>query len=79
MITVDTAIAHVAGGLGVPCWVLITAVPDMRWMLDREDTPWYASIKLYRQSIAGEWGPVLERVAHDLQQLVYAQRLREAA
>ena len=79
VITVDTAIAHVAGGLGVPCWVLITAVPDMRWMLDREDTPWYTSVKLYRQSIAGEWGPVVERVAHDLQQLVYAQRLREAA
>lgn len=73
VITVDTAVAHIAGGLGVPCWVLITAVPDMRWMLDRTDSPWYRSVRLYRQTIAGEWGPVLTRVAADLQQEVFAR------
>lgn len=79
VITVDTAIAHIAGGLGVPCWIMLAAVPDMRWMLNRSDSPWYSSVKLYRQTIAGEWGPVVERVAHDLQQLVYANRMQEAA
>jgi hypothetical protein len=79
VITVDTAIAHIAGGLGVPCWVLLAAVPDMRWMLERPDTPWYRSVRLYRQSIAGDWTPVMEHVATDLQQLVYATQLRDAA
>lgn len=79
VITVDTAIAHIAGGLGVPCWILLAAVPDMRWMLNRSDSPWYSSVTLYRQTIAGEWGPVVEKVARDLQQHVYATRFAEAA
>lgn len=66
VLSVDTAIAHLAGGLGVPTWMLIAAVPDMRWMLERSDTPWYRSMKLYRQQKAGEWGPVIEQVAKDL-------------
>lgn len=78
VISVDTAIAHLAGGLGVPCWILLAAVPDMRWMLNRSDTPWYHSVRLYRQRIAGEWGPVVEDVARDLNELVRA-RAKEAA
>lgn len=79
VITVDTAIAHIAGGLGVPCWILLAAVPDMRWMLNRSDSPWYSSVTLYRQTIAGEWGPVVEKVARDLQKVVHATRFAEAA
>lgn len=75
VVSVDTAIAHLAGGMGIPCWMLIAAVPDMRWMLERTDTPWYKSVRLYRQQKAGEWGPVIERVAADLQLEVYARRM----
>lgn len=66
IVTVDTAIGHLAGGLGVPVWLLLAAVPDYRWMLHTAHTPWYRSARLYRQAIAGEWQPVLERVAADL-------------
>jgi len=75
VITVDTAIAHVAGGVGVRCWLLVAAVPDFRWMLDRADTPWYRSVRLYRQQIAGDWGPVIERVARDLTQETQVRRM----
>lgn len=75
VVTVDTAIAHVAGGLGVPCWMVIAAVPDMRWMLSRSDTPWYRSVRLYRQAKAGEWGDVMARLAHDLTVEVHARRM----
>lgn len=75
VVTVDTAIAHIAGGCGVPCWMLLAAVPDMRWMLGRDDTPWYRSVRLYRQPVAGDWTSVLERVAADLRQAVHARRV----
>jgi hypothetical protein len=75
VVTVDTAIAHLAGGVGVPTWILIAAVPDFRWMLDRSDTPLYRSVRLYRQTIAGQWGPVVERVAADLALEVQARRM----
>jgi hypothetical protein len=78
VISVDTAIAHLSGGFGIPTWMLIAAVPDMRWMLDRDTTPWYRSVRLYRQQRAGEWGPVMARVANDLQQEVWARRAAAA-
>jgi len=62
VISTDTSIAHLAGALGKPVSILLSRVPDWRWMLDREDSPWYASARLYRQSVAGEWDPVLEQV-----------------
>lgn len=76
VVTVDTAIAHLAGGLigGPPCLVLLAAVPDMRWMLNRTDTPWYRRVRLYRQHIAGDWNPVIAELALDLQALVNAQQ-----
>jgi hypothetical protein len=66
VISVDTSVAHLSGALGKPTWVLLTYVPDWRWLLDREDCPWYPSAKLYRQSRDGDWDGVLARVKTDL-------------
>jgi tetratricopeptide (TPR) repeat protein len=68
VVTADTAIGHVAGALGVPVWVALQKVPDWRWLLDREDTPWYPTMRLFRQEKRGEWGPVFERIAQAVQQ-----------
>ena len=69
VISVDTSIAHLAGALGRPTRVLLACVPDWRWLLDREDCPWYPTSRLYRQPEMGNWSPVLERVAADLSRL----------
>jgi ADP-heptose:LPS heptosyltransferase len=66
VISVDTSVAHLAGALGKPTWVLLPYAPDWRWMLDRDDSPWYPSVKLYRQDRDRSWTPVLERVASGL-------------
>jgi tetratricopeptide (TPR) repeat protein len=66
VITSDTAMSHVAGALGVPTWVALAKVPDWRWLLDREDCPWYPSMRLFRQPTAGDWRSVFERMAGEL-------------
>jgi hypothetical protein len=67
IITVDTAMAHLAGALGVPCWVMLPAYrTDWRWMSGRSDSPWYPSLKLYRQTTSGDWGPVVAAMRQDL-------------
>jgi tetratricopeptide (TPR) repeat protein len=63
VIAPDTAIAHLAGALGVPAWVALSYVPDWRWLLEREDSPWYPSMRLFRQTQAGDWNGVFERMA----------------
>lgn len=68
LLTVDTAAAHLAGALNVECWLLLSKGADWRWFLDRTDSPWYPSIKIYRQSLAGEWDDVFKRVKRDLLQ-----------
>ena len=66
VISVDTSVAHLAGALGRPLWLLLPFVPDWRWMLNRSDSPWYPSATLYRQSTQGDWGSVLQSMRRDL-------------
>ena len=66
VITIDTAVAHLAGALGRPVWVLLPLVPDWRWLVEREDSPWYPSMRLFRQTELGNWAAVVERVAREL-------------
>ena len=77
VITVDTAVAHVAGALGKPAWVLIASEHDWRWLIARQDTPWYPTLRLFRQCIPGQWPQVAQRVAEALAD--YHQRPRLAA
>jgi tetratricopeptide (TPR) repeat protein/glycosyltransferase involved in cell wall biosynthesis len=70
VISVDTSVAHLAGALGKPVWILLCFVPDWRWMLDREDSPWYPTARLFRQSAATDWESVLERVILALKERV---------
>ena len=62
VITSDTAVAHLAGALGVETWLALRYVPDWRWMLDREDSPWYPTMRLFRQTSDGDWSGVFERM-----------------
>ena len=70
VISVDTSVAHLAGAIGKTTWVLLPYAPDWRWLLDRDDSPWYESVKLYRQDESGTWDTLLRRVGGDLRELL---------
>lgn len=72
VITVDTAVAHLAGALGRPVWTMIQFSPDWRWQIGREDTPWYPTMRLFRQTAHDKWSPVIESVATALREHVEA-------
>jgi tetratricopeptide (TPR) repeat protein len=67
VITVDTSVAHLAAALGRPTWVLLPFAPDYRWLLDRDDSPWYPTMRLFRQTATREYASVLDRVRAELQ------------
>jgi ADP-heptose:LPS heptosyltransferase len=66
LIAVDTAVAHLAGSLAKPVWVMLPFLPDWRWMLARNDCPWYPTARLYRQPALGDWDSVLAQMRRDL-------------
>jgi tetratricopeptide (TPR) repeat protein len=66
VISVDTSVAHLAGAMARPLWLLLPFAPDFRWMLDREDSPWYPTARLFRQAGIGDWNGVLARVRREL-------------
>ncbi len=69
IITSDTSTAHLAGALGRPTWLALKYVPDWRWLLDRDDSPWYPTMRLFRQRSNGDWGSVFSRIVRELQPL----------
>ena len=70
VITIDTAVAHLAGALGKPTWLLLSAAPDWRWMLGRSDSPWYPSMRLFRQAKLGDWSDPLAKLRAELARTV---------
>jgi ADP-heptose:LPS heptosyltransferase len=69
VITADTAMGHLAGGLGVPCWIALAHFADWRWFQTRHDSPWYPSVRLFRQQIASDWAGVFAHMVAALAQL----------
>jgi tetratricopeptide (TPR) repeat protein len=76
VVTSDTSIAHLAGALGVPVWVALPFIPDWRWLLDRNDSPWYPTMRLFRQESRGDWQGVFQRIEGALRQRVARQTIR---
>ena len=67
VIVVDSALAHLAGAVGVPVWVALPFAPDWRWLRGRDDSPWYPTMRLFRQRRWGDWDEVFERIAAELE------------
>ena len=74
VISIDTAVAHLTGALGVPLWVMLPFACDWRWFLEREDSPWYPTARLFRQQRILEWDPVIAKVRGELQALAESRR-----
>jgi ADP-heptose:LPS heptosyltransferase len=66
IVTVDTSMGHLAGALAKPAWIILPRAADWRWMLDREDSPWYPTLRLFRQPAPGAWDPVIAQVTDAL-------------
>jgi hypothetical protein len=78
VVCVDTALAHLAGALAVPVWVALPFVADWRWLVDREDSPWYPTMRLFRQGRRGDWAGVFRRLAEELARRAGAEGERGA-
>jgi hypothetical protein len=77
VISSDTAVVHLAGALAAPTWVALPLAPDWRWLLARSDSPWYPTMRLFRQATRGDWAEVFERVAAALQEVVAAKNKKQ--
>ena len=66
IISVDTSVAHLAGALAKRVWILLNYIPDFRWMLDREDSPWYPNARLFRQPKIDDWNSVIKKLKKNL-------------
>jgi hypothetical protein len=73
VITVDTSVGHLAGALGKAAWIMIPKASDWRWLLDRNDSPWYPTLRLFRQPQPGAWGPLVAGVASALREEIGQQ------
>jgi ADP-heptose:LPS heptosyltransferase len=73
VISVDTSIVHLAGALARPVWTLLPIRPDFRWLRDRNDSPWYPTMRLFRQTTHGQWEDVVQKVADELRKLSLAK------
>jgi hypothetical protein len=71
VISVDTSVAHLAGALGKPVWILVSFAPDWRWLLERDDSAWYPTVRLFRRSRFGDWNEVIANVARALSRLAF--------
>ena len=78
IISADTAVAHLAGAMGRDVWVLLPHIPDPRWLLGREDSPWYPTARLFRQKTTGDWPGVIERVRQALQERLASKACTQA-
>lgn len=76
VISVDTSVAHLAGALAKPVWLMTFFPPDFRWLKNRTDSPWYPTMRIYRQTQRWVWGPIIEEVAHDLDDFVRRSLVR---
>jgi hypothetical protein len=65
---VDTSVGHLAGAMDRPVWIMVARTPDWRWLLGRSDSPWYKSVRLFRQSTAGRWDKPIAEIAACLQE-----------
>jgi len=74
VIAVDTSVAHLAGALGKPVWILVTHVPDWRWLLGRDDSPWYPTVRLFRQDATCTWDSAIARVHDAARKFVAGER-----
>jgi hypothetical protein len=76
VVTIDTSVAHLAGALGAPTWVMLKYSPDWRWFLNRTDSPWYSTIRLFRQQQPGNWCSVVTDVATELKNVISKKKFK---
>jgi ADP-heptose:LPS heptosyltransferase len=69
VLSIDTSVAHLAGAMGKPTWVLLPFIADFRWLLERDDSPWYPTMRLFRQTSIGDWTSAIEKLGSELRKL----------